>query len=568
MGQLSLNREFSALFLRKPKMRQFKRLKFALHVIAGLMSIAVFSRPASAAERVFLSYGILERSISVSALEAYARTGALDGDLYVYSQYVTPQQLQTLRKALVTRADLSPIAVSQFLYTQQGEILLRRLGEVIQPESRDTGFFAIRGALILASADPEGLTLLNVFRKFPTRGLRIDLQRSLDIAGDFGNLINQTTRATQTIVELARQENTPLPSGNIPDLSVRGAYGFEKETLRLVDRSRGFVQALGRERVFPVDVYLPFARRQALSASVPVVVISHGLGSDRGTFRYLAEHLASHGFAVAVPEHPGSNAKQLQALVDGIVSEVTSPSEFIDRPLDIKYVLDELERRATSDPRYKRLNVKQVGVLGQSFGGYTVMALAGASINFEQLQQSCQPTEIDRTLNLSVLLQCRAAGLPPINYNLSDPRVKAIIAINPIDSVVFGQSSIAQIKTPTLIMAGNADTVAPALPEQIQPFTWLQTRDRFLAVVDRGTHFSALEEGDTPGVPVPPEVIGPSPTLARRYVNALSLAFFSTYIANRSDYRPYLSATYARALSQDPLRLNLVQSLTLAQLDR
>jgi len=547
-------------------MRQFKGLKFALHALSGLMSIALLSRPAWSAERIFLSYGILERSISVSALEVYARTGALDSDLYVYSQYVTPQRLQMLRKALLTRADLDSIAVSQFLYTQQGEILLRRLGEIIQPESRDTGFYAIRGALILASAEPEGLTLLNVLRKFPTRGLRIDLQRSLDIAGDFGDLINQTNRVTQVIAQLSNQDNTPLPGGNIPDLSVRGAYGFEKESLRLVDRSRGFVQALGRERVFPVDVYLPVARRQALPASIPVVVISHGLGSDRGTFRYLAEHLASHGFAVAVPEHPGSNAKQLQALIGGIASEVTSPSEFIDRPLDIKYVLDELERRANSDPRYKRLNAKQVGVLGQSFGGYTVMALAGAPINFQQLQQSCQPAEIDRTLNLSVLLQCRAAELPPINYNLSDPRVKAIIAINPIDSVVLGQASIAQIKTPILIMAGNADTIAPALPEQIQPFTWLQTPDRYLTVIDRGTHFSTLQEGDAQGVPVPPEVVGPSPYLARRYVNALSLAFFQTYIANQPNYRPYLSSTYVRALSQDPLRLSLVQSLTVAQL--
>ncbi|MBE9013136.1 alpha/beta hydrolase [Pseudanabaenaceae cyanobacterium LEGE 13415] len=548
-------------------MRQFKRLRIALSAIAVGGSIAVFSDPARSAERVFLSYGILERSISVSALETYARTGALDSDLYVYSQYISPQQLQTLRKALLTRANIDPIAVSQFLYTQQGEILLRRLGQVIQPESRDTGFFAIRGALILAASDPEGLTPLNVLRKFPTRGLRIDLQRSLQIADDFGDLINRTTRATQTIAELARQQNTTLPP-NVPDLAARGAYGFEKQTLRLVDRSRAFVQALGRERVFPMDVYLPFARRQALPASIPVVVISHGLGSDRGTFRYLAEHLASHGFAVAVPEHPGSNAKQLQALVAGTVNEVTSPSEFVDRPLDIKFLLDELQRRASSDPRYSRLNLKQVGVLGQSFGGYTAMALAGAAINFQQLQQSCQPAEIDRTLNLSLLLQCRAAGLPPINYNLSDPRVKAIIAINPIASSVFGQASISQITVPTMIMAGNADTVAPALPEQIEPFTWLQSRDRYLTIIDRGTHFSALQEGDSEGVPVPPEVIGPSPTLARRYVNALSLAFFQTHIANRSNYRPFLSETYARDISQNPLRLDLIRSLTVAQLNQ
>jgi predicted dienelactone hydrolase len=548
-------------------MQKSKVAKFFFSTIAGVISVLAASRPGWSAERIFLSYGILERSVSVSALEAYARQGVLDSDLYVYSQYVDAKQLATLRRALLARADLSPVAVSQFLYTQQGEILLRRLGEVIQPESRDTGFFAIRAALILASAEPEGLTLLNVFRKFPTRGLRIDLQRSLQIADDFGDLIGQTRQATDTIAQLASQESIPLPDTML-DLTARGAYGFQTETWRLVDRSRGFVQALGRERVFPVDVYLPIARRQPLPNSIPVIVISHGLGSDRGTFRYLAEHLASHGFVVAIPEHPGSNAKQLQALVDGIANEVTSPSEFVDRPLDIKYVLDELERRAKSDPRYSRLNVRRVGVLGQSFGGYTAMALAGAPINFAQLQQSCRPDEVNRTLNLSLLLQCRATALPPINYNLSDPRVSAIVSINPITSSVFGQASAGQIKIPTLIMAGNADTIAPALPEQIQPFTWLQTNDRFLAVINQGTHFSTLGQGNDEGVPVPPEVIGPSPAIARRYANALSLAFFQTYINNQTSFRPYISATYARAISQDPLRLSLVQSLTVSQLDR
>lgn len=548
-------------------MQQSKVAKFFFSAIAGLISVLAISLPGRSAERIFLSYGILERSVSVSALEAYARQGVLDSDLYVYSQYVDATQLAILRKALLAKADLSPVAVSQFLYTQQGEILLRRLGEVIQPESRDTGFFAIRAALILASAEPEGLTLLNVFRKFPTRGIRIDLQRSLQIVDDFGDLIGRTKQATDLIAQLANQESTPLP-GDIPDLTARGAYGFRRDSWRLIDRSRGFVRALGRERVFPVDVYLPIARRQALPKSIPVIVISHGLGSDRGTFRYLAEHLASHGFAVAVPEHPGSNAKQLQALVDGIANEVTSPSEFVDRPLDIKYVLDELERRAKSDPQYSRLNVKEVGLLGQSFGGYTVMALAGAPINFAQLQQSCRPEEIDRTLNLSLLLQCRAAALPPINYNLSDPRVKAIVAINPITSSVFGQASVSQIKTPMLMVGSNADTIAPALPEQIQPFTWLQTNDRYLAVIDQGTHFSTLGQANDEGVPVPPEVIGANPAIARRYMNALSLAFFQTYINNQSSFRPYISATYARSISQDPLRLSLVQSLTLSQLDR
>ena len=540
----------------------------------SLIPAVVLIRPAVSAERLYVSYGVLERSISVAALEAFVRKGELDSDLFVYSQYADAKRLADLRQALVVRADLTPIAVSQFLYTPQGEILLRRLGQVIQPESRDTGFYAIRAALILASSDPEGLTPLNVFRKFPTRGLRIDLQRSLQIAGDLERAITRTNQATATLNQLAQLEAlaTPIASTTpVPDLASRGAFSWQKETIRLVDRTRSFVTALGRERVFPVDVYLPQIRtdRSGQARKIPVVVISHGLGSDRTTFRYLAEHLASYGFAVAVPEHPGSNAAQLQALIAGTVSEAAAPSEFIDRPLDIKYLLDDLTRRAKSDPRYGRLNLEQVGVLGQSFGGYTVLALAGALINFEQLQKDCDAQAIDNTLNLSVLLQCRANALPRLDYGLQDSRVKAIVAINPIDSAVLGQAGFNQISIPTMIVSGNADTIAPALQEQVQPFTWLRSSDRYLVLIDRGTHISTLEEIMTAdSIPLPVEVTGPTPRIARRYMSALSLAFFQTYIANQPSYRPYLSASYAQFISQDPLRLSLVRSLNAEQLNK
>lgn len=43
--------------------------------------------PAQAAEKVYISYGLLERSISVSSLEAYAKDGTIDDDLAVYVQY-------------------------------------------------------------------------------------------------------------------------------------------------------------------------------------------------------------------------------------------------------------------------------------------------------------------------------------------------------------------------------------------------------------------------------------------------------------------------------------------------
>ncbi|PSB26225.1 alpha/beta hydrolase [Stenomitos frigidus] len=543
--------------------------------------------PVRAAEKVYVSYGILERSISVSSLEAYARDGTIDDDLAVYAQYGDAKQLKQLKSVLVARADVDLIAVSQFLYTPQGEVLLKRLGQVIQPESRDSGFKAIRAALILAAADPDGLTLLNILRRFPTRGLRIDVARSLQIAASLEQLVNQTKRATNVVIQAAQQERAAetVAVNQLGDLRQRGPYTWKKQTLPLVDPSRSaennrvlpstatsplgstvpppLLGAAVTGRLIPVDLYLP--NLQASSAPAPVIVISHGLGSDRSTFAYLAIHLASYGFAVLVPEHPGSNAARLQALINGTASEVSEPAEFVNRPLDVTFVLNQVENLVKATPDLRgRLDLQQVGVLGQSFGGYTALAVAGAPINLQQLQASCQ--NLENTLNLSLLLQCRAIDLTQPQPTLQDPRVKAIIAINPITSAVLGQPGLSEIKVPTMIVTGNGDTIAPAVTEQIQPFTWLTTENRYLVMIQGGTHFSTLDSSNAAdAIPLPQEVVGPNPAIARRYINALAVAFFQTYIANKPTYRSYLSASYGNAISESPLPLSLIQTLTVDQ---
>ena len=99
-----------------------------------LLPTAGEQMPAVAAERIYGSYAPLERSISIAALETYAKEGKLDDDLAVYAQYINPQQLARLRSVLLTRIELSPVALSQFLYTPIGETLLERLGQVIQTD--------------------------------------------------------------------------------------------------------------------------------------------------------------------------------------------------------------------------------------------------------------------------------------------------------------------------------------------------------------------------------------------------------------------------------------------------
>ncbi|MGC1396230.1 MAG: alpha/beta hydrolase, partial [Coleofasciculaceae cyanobacterium] len=544
----------------KLRVRLPTRLGIALLNLGLLCAPVVIPTAAQGAQEIYISYGPLEVSLPIASLELYATTGKIDSELSFYAGYLTPEQLVQLKKVLVTRVDVTPVAIAQFLYSTQGEIILNRIGEIIQTKARQPGFYAIRASLIKAAARPEGLTLLNILREFPTHGIRIDSNRGFQVIESLSNLVRQTGVAIAAVEQQASQEiafQTPPQASTLllspiisrfsrlTDLRQTGQVSHVKQSFTLNDLRRG--------RTFPVDLYLP-----NINGLAPLIVISHGLGSDRSTFVYLAKHLASYGFAVAVPEHPGSNAQQIQELINGLANQITAPTELADRPLDIKFMLDELKREFSN-----RLNFQEVGVLGQSLGGYTSLALVGAKINYQQLEKDCLPND---SLNLSLLVQCRALE-QPFSSELQDSRIKAAVAINPIGSSIFGQDQFAQIKTPLMLVSGSDDTVAPALPEQIQPFTWLTTPNKYLALIKGGTHFSTLVD-TTGAIPVPASAIGPSPEVARDYMKALSVAFFKTYIANDSSYQAYLNASYGQFISQNTLPLNLIQSLTEAQLQQ
>ncbi|MEH2315775.1 alpha/beta hydrolase [Nostoc sp.] len=517
-----------------------------------------------AAERIYASYSALELSISVTALENYAKTGVIDNDLAAYQQYLPLEKLQGLRRILLHRVKVSPAVVSQLLYTPQGKFLLHRLAQVIRTKSPqpELEFDALRSALILASAESGGLTLLNVLRKYPNSSIRLDVAETLEIATELEKLVNQTHRAIAAVSQKSKIEAATISQPNLsqlPDLQVPGKLKSQKYTRKFFDSTRN--------RLLLTDIYIPNIQKTA-----PVIVISHGLGLDSSNFQYLATHLASYGFAVVVPNHPGSDAKQLHSLLNGHAIEVAEPSEFKDRPLDVTYILNQLEKDNQSDSRFKgRLNLQQVGVFGQSLGGYTALALAGAKINFQQLKQDCQPAALQNTWNMSLLLQCRALELSisksDKDYNLRDERVKAAIAVNPITSSIFGKAGLSQTKTPVMIVSSSDDTVAPALSEQILPFSWFANSQKYLVMLVGGTHFSTIGNGNPANqqIALPADMIGDA-SQARHYMNVLSLSFFQTYVAGRSQYTRYLNAAYTQSISSKSLGLSLVKSLNTTEL--
>jgi predicted dienelactone hydrolase len=156
---------------------------------------------------------------------------------------------------------------------------------------------------------------------------------------------------------------------------------------------------------------------------------------------------------------------------------------------------------------------------------------------------------------------------PNLTLNLRDDRIKAVIAVNPLISSIFGEDGLNEIATPVMLISSSQDAVSPALYEQILPFSWLNKVNKFLVMLVGGTHFSSIGNSE-PGseqILLPRELTGDTDQ-AHTYINTLSLPFFQSYVWERPQYLPYLNAAYAQKISRQSLGLTLIRFLKTPQL--
>ncbi len=539
--------------------RRSSRLQVRTVGLLGGLCLTSLALPAAAAERVTLTYGFAEISTSVESLRDYAETGEVGRELVPYLRFLDGEQRSQFRQALQVRQDINPVQLSQFLYSSIGQNILRYAGGIVQTAGRRDGAKGLRGALVLSAAEPGGLSLLGVLDKFPTGTVRIDSLRAFQAVGAFTQLIEETQRATAAIQNQTSQTEISRPAIEaLGDLTQAGPFAVTTQFLEIVDTERN--------RTLPTDLYLP------PNPNAPLIVISHGLSGDRRGFVKIAQHLASHGFAVAALDHPGSDRRQLQDLLTGTAREIARPTEFADRPRDISFLLDELTRlSAANGPLASRLDMNRIGVIGHSFGGYTALALAGAQLNYDTLETNCKSEDfIFNAANPSMILQCTALEAPAqFDADLKDDRVKAVMALNPVTSGLFGPTGFSQIDIPVLLVAGSDDPIAPALLEQIQPFTWLTQPsdtapqiDHYFALIEGGSHVYDPIDFEGANVALAGELVNADPPLAYDYLKALSLGFMQTEVGQDPAYRGALSTAYIDRLSQSPLPLYITDALT------
>ncbi|MBN3884064.1 MAG: alpha/beta hydrolase [Nostoc sp.] len=528
----------------------------SLKTVAGFFGAIVLTQfgantSAIAADTVVVRLGLFTESISLAELQNAAKTGELPGSLQSYTKGLSEQQRRVFLGALGMNIPMNVVTLDRLINTQIGTTILNDFATALARKDK-AGVQALRAGLILGSTAPQGLSILSFIAAYPSKRLEINLPQAFIVAG---NLNTAFWRTQQFMLAIAPQLDPKTPQIAFPfDPSQPGSAQVKILNLSLNDQKR--------DRKIPVDVYWS----TAANPNKPVIVFSHGFGSVRTDLRYLAEHLASHGYVVAALEHPGSNEANTNLALQG-KTRIVKPQEFLYRPQDISFVLDELEKlnQTANHPLQGKVATTNAMVVGYSFGGGTALALAGAELQLEHLKQRCKKNLT--ILSLAEGMQCIAEELPENSYQLRDTRIKQAIALNPTTSLIFGETGLTKIQVPTLVLAGSADKTTPALTEQIVGFDKIPSPKWLVGIVG-GTHLSVKDPSTTldqvgqPNTPISGgEVVGEQAADVRKYVKAIALAFAAQMTPEAKNYAVFLTSDYAQFASTPAFPFRLITQI-------
>ncbi|MBD2260867.1 alpha/beta hydrolase [Pseudanabaena sp. FACHB-2040] len=525
----------------------FKATLAGLTMIWGLGGAA----PGEAAETLMLRVGPLSQSVHLNDLEHFSDTGEVPAALKLYRPLLTPQLAEALQSRISLDPAISTLVLEEVLRSSSGKQIVQTL-ENISPSLAPA---ELQAALNEAALDPDGLSILSVLRAMPEKTVEVNFSALATLASQF----NLTRFENASLGRVLEHE---LPGADAVDAQLAlpvdpsnpGPVAVELWELNLRDRNR--------QRNIPVDLYW------SRDTQGPLVVLSHGFGADRRFFAYLAHHLASYGLTVASVEHPGSNVAALISSPLSSSSQETNrilpATEFLDRPEDISFVLDRLASLNESSFSLRgRLNTENVAFIGHSLGGYTGLALAGATLDTRDLQQFCENI-LPSGLSPADWLQCAALDLPVQTADLSDPRITQLIVMNPLTGQLFGESGFSQIQIPTLVLASSHDGVTPIASQQLLPFEQLAGPKHLVTVIG-GTHLSVGDpqnlNPELSSFPFMPELPGEATARLREFLQGVSLSFILQQTDDADQYAAFLTPAYAQAYSTPDLPLRISQEL-------
>jgi dienelactone hydrolase len=234
-----------------------------------------------------------------------------------------------------------------------------------------------------------------------------------------------------------------------------------------------------RQRAVPVRLYWP----HAVSAQVPLVVFSHGIGGSRRGYSYLGQHWASHGIASLHVQHVGSDSdvwfgNPFRLL--GRLQDAAQEREAIERPRDLSFALDQL----LASPLAEQIDAKRIVAAGHSYGANTTLLAAGARV-----RRNGKAVDLhDDRLRAAIVLSA-----PPF-YGERDP------------TTILGP-----VKLPTLHITATGDVIRipgyySGAEDRIAVFEAIGSKTKALAVFEGGSHSMFTDRPGTGGAELNPRV--------------------------------------------------------------
>lgn len=473
---------------RRPRpWRQDLRAIGLLALVAPLIPTA----PALALEEVVIELPLLKTQLTVKLRELKSAEALRQGnsDLAELDRAsngaVGRQVIELLRQPV-------PLSVKQVAdgsvgspLVEQAMLVLSSIG-FVEGRSADLSGRTLTEALRQAASDGEP-TLLSLLKAIPGQRLTLDLGQTRQL---FNRMLRQRQQA-ESLLAVTPAASPPVSPPLSPLLAPAVSAATTASPIAGRAVSRRIVTLLVPHRPDPLEIMLV---EPASSSNGRLVLISHGLWDSPAAFEGWGILLASRGYSVALPRHPGSDSSQQRAVLAGAASP-PDPEELARRPKDLIAVLHAIGNGRLRLAR--QVDAGRVVVLGHSWGATTALQLAGLQPSKQTLLQRCSDLD-DPDRNLSWTLQC--SWLRGVRYaGLADPRVVAVGAVSPPMSLLFARGFTSEQGGRVLLVSGNRDWVVPPDPEAIAPMRWGRAIGNQLVLVQGGDHFNLRPQGAADG---------------------------------------------------------------------
>ncbi len=271
--------------------------------------------------------------------------------------------------------------------------------------------------------------------------------------------------------------------------------------------------------VIPYFTNLHLYRDTALAdGRFPLIMFSHGRGSNPLYYAWFAETLAAHGYIVAGLYHYRANS------YDQTIAYLAN--KLWQRPRDISLAVNFL----LGDPAFgPHIDADRIGVAGHSQGGFTALWIGGAKVNSDKYLAFQKGWKDNQMIPASLREALPLDPAPALDVH--DPRIKGAFAMAPGIIKAFGmdEAGLGELHIPVYITVGAGDTQTP--PADNGAFAAKYIPNAELAIIPGPVdHEIFVNECDQEGRNEFPEACIDAPGVDRaaihRTVAAAALKFF------------------------------------------